>query len=75
MQQKLDDLKLSVIPIPGHFPTETIVVQSKTAKPRPCITFPHGGPHSASTTGFALWPTSFALDGCASLPRSQSREA
>ena len=68
MRQKLDDLKVSVIPIPDRFPTEAIVVQSKTAKSRPCITLPHGGPHSASTTGFALWPTSFALDGCACLP-------
>ncbi|KAG9308672.1 Alpha/Beta hydrolase protein [Chiua virens] len=68
VQEKLDDLILSVIHIPDRYPVETIVLQSKkameTGAPKPyCITFPHGGPHSVYTTSFLPLVTALALEG------------
>ncbi|GJE89048.1 hypothetical protein PsYK624_051380 [Phanerochaete sordida] len=63
LRQKLDDLVVSVHAVPERFPTETIVVRSKTRKSQPCITMPHGGPHSASSTAFFAASTAFAVEG------------
>ena len=78
MQEALDDLALSVIPIPDRYPAETIVLQSKKAKaidsPKPyCITFPHGGPHYADTTRFLPLATALAVEGCEPPCESLSR--
>ncbi|EKM52425.1 uncharacterized protein PHACADRAFT_211679 [Phanerochaete carnosa HHB-10118-sp] len=63
LRRRLDDLAISIHAIPGRYPVETIVVRSKTQKSRPCITVPHGGPHSGITTAFAPWFSSFAAEG------------
>lgn len=66
VQRKLSSLVTAIVPVPEHHPTETIVLRTGTAASTPCITLPHGGPHSASSTTFNAWATTFALDGCES---------
>ena len=59
------------MPIPDREPFETILVQPKSrdSTPRtilPLITFPHGGPHTATSTAFSPTTTALALEGCES---------
>ncbi|KAJ3537442.1 hypothetical protein NM688_g6689 [Phlebia brevispora] len=63
LQSKLDTLSTSIIPIPDHHPTEIILLRSGGAASAPCITLPHGGPHSTMTTAFNAWTSTFALEG------------
>ncbi|KAG0694260.1 Alpha/Beta hydrolase protein [Suillus ampliporus] len=73
-EKALSDLTASIIPIGARPPTETLVIQSKKLSSRPgpkpvCVTFPHGGPHSTSTTAFSPANAALALEGYAlSLP-------
>ncbi|KIM65541.1 hypothetical protein SCLCIDRAFT_22710 [Scleroderma citrinum Foug A] len=66
LQQALDRLSASIIPIPHRYPTETIVIQSKesTEEQKPtCVTIIHGGPHTTSTTAFTPAVLALALEG------------
>ncbi|KIJ61708.1 hypothetical protein HYDPIDRAFT_115515 [Hydnomerulius pinastri MD-312] len=68
MQEALEDLTISVVPIPDRYPTEAVILRSKKASavlgPKPyCVTFPHGGPHGVSTTSFAPSVAALALEG------------
>ena len=69
VQQAIDCLDASVIPIPDRYPVETIVIQSKElvqgTKPI-CLTIPHGGPHATSMTSFTPNVLAYALEGCES---------
>ncbi|KAF9474509.1 alpha/beta-hydrolase [Pholiota conissans] len=63
----LSAIKASIIPIPGRPFVETIVIQGKkeelsSGKP-PCITSPHGGPHSTTSTAFSPNTTALVLEG------------
>ncbi|KAG1744584.1 Alpha/Beta hydrolase protein [Suillus paluster] len=67
-ENALSDLTASIILIGARPPTETLVIQSKTLSsrigPKPvCVTFPHGGPHSTSTTAFTPANAALALEG------------
>ncbi|KAG6844248.1 hypothetical protein H0H87_008462 [Tephrocybe sp. NHM501043] len=67
LEEELSSLRVSVIPIPGRYPTETIVIQSAVAPEnkrdiRPCITMPHGGPHGTTTTAFYPAYAALALE-------------
>ncbi|KAH7911153.1 Alpha/Beta hydrolase protein [Hygrophoropsis aurantiaca] len=67
LRSALEKLDVSIIPVPGQYPTETIIIQSKQSdesksKP-PCITIPHGGPHATSTTAFSPGTTALVLEG------------
>ncbi|KIJ61731.1 hypothetical protein HYDPIDRAFT_95961 [Hydnomerulius pinastri MD-312] len=66
VQEALDGLSASIIPIPNRHPIETIVIKSKEPvegyKPI-CLTIPHGGPHAASTTAFTPSVVAYALEG------------
>ncbi|KAF5347238.1 hypothetical protein D9756_009923 [Leucocoprinus leucothites] len=64
----LQSIKTSIHPVPGRYPTETIVIrsvgdESTPAKSPPLITVPHGGPHGATTTAFAAGTTALVLEG------------
>ncbi|KAJ4480865.1 Alpha/Beta hydrolase protein [Lentinula aciculospora] len=67
LQTRLDSLTIKIVPIPNQYPTETILVQHKSAlqvqKILPCITLPHGGPHGASTVTFSPSTCFLALEG------------
>ncbi|KIK66347.1 hypothetical protein GYMLUDRAFT_38158 [Collybiopsis luxurians FD-317 M1] len=67
LQEKLDSLTVKVVPIPGRFPAETILIQHKSAveekKILPCITMPHGGPHAAESITFNPVTVAYALEG------------
>ncbi|KAG1725352.1 alpha beta-hydrolase [Suillus paluster] len=63
-----NDLTASIIPIGARPPTESLVIQSKklSSEPGPksvCVTIPHGGPHSSSTTTFSPATAALALEG------------
>ncbi|KAG1727233.1 hypothetical protein EDB19DRAFT_2042887 [Suillus lakei] len=67
-EEALNDLIPSIIPITARSPTETLVIQSKTSTsgsgPKPvCVTIPHGGPHTTSTTAFVPGYAALALEG------------
>ncbi|KAG1869403.1 hypothetical protein DFJ58DRAFT_63441 [Suillus subalutaceus] len=68
IKETLDDLTLSIIHITTRTPTETLLIQSKKAstsggsKPV-CVTIPHGGPHTTSTTAFVPAVVALALEG------------
>jgi acylaminoacyl-peptidase len=71
-KEALDDLTPSIIPITARGPTESLLIQSKKASasgsPKPvCVTIPHGGPHTTSTTAFTPSVVALALQGCTSL--------
>ncbi|KAJ8488955.1 hypothetical protein ONZ45_g13762 [Pleurotus djamor] len=62
----LNDVTVTVHPIHGRFPAETIVYKPKTTDPShvpPLITIPHGGPHSTTTTAFNAGTVALALEG------------
>ncbi|KAK7684467.1 hypothetical protein QCA50_012414 [Cerrena zonata] len=63
LRSRLDSLKTTVIPIPDRQPIETIVLGPKDASLQPCITIPHGGPHSAMSTTFSAIYATLALEG------------
>ncbi|KAG2068544.1 alpha beta-hydrolase [Suillus decipiens] len=68
IKEALDDLSPSIIPITTRPPTETVLIQSKKAStgggPKPvCVTIPHGGPHTTSTTAFVPAIVALALEG------------
>ncbi|KAE9401852.1 alpha/beta-hydrolase [Gymnopus androsaceus JB14] len=67
LQTCLDSLTVKVVPIPERFPTETILVQHRSAlreqKILPCITIPHGGPHGAETIALSASTVCLALEG------------
>lgn len=63
LTQRLEDLDVAIHAVPNRYPTETIVVRSKSQKSQPCITMPHGGPHSVMSTAFSAASTSFAVEG------------
>ncbi|KAF9074357.1 Alpha/Beta hydrolase protein [Rhodocollybia butyracea] len=65
LQVLLDSLEVKIVPIPGRFPTETILVQHKSADKNtpPCITMPHGGPHGTEIVAFSPPIVSLALEG------------
>lgn len=67
-KEALDDLTPSIIPITARGPTESLLIQSKKASasgsPKPvCVTIPHGGPHTTSTTAFTPSVVALALEG------------
>jgi acylaminoacyl-peptidase len=67
-KEALDGLTSSIIPITARAPTESLLIQSKKALtsggPKPvCVTIPHGGPHTTSTTAFTPSVVSLALEG------------
>ncbi|KAJ3573227.1 hypothetical protein NP233_g2564 [Leucocoprinus birnbaumii] len=64
----LQSIRTSIHPIPGRYPTETIVVRSvnedsSPTKSSPLVTVPHGGPHGASTTAFSAANSALVLEG------------
>ncbi|KAH7927715.1 alpha beta-hydrolase [Leucogyrophana mollusca] len=64
--EALNGLKHSVVSIPERYPTDVLVIQPKEVPPGPkpiCITYPHGGPHSTSTTAFSPAAIALALEG------------
>ncbi|KAF8995396.1 Alpha/Beta hydrolase protein [Cyathus striatus] len=67
VQDALSGVRFSVVPIAGHHPTETLVVQPPITMLAngipPCITAPHGGPHAATTTAFSAATTALVLEG------------
>ncbi|KAJ3762531.1 Alpha/Beta hydrolase protein [Lentinula raphanica] len=67
LQSRLDTLTVKIVPIPNRFPTETILVQHKSAlrdqEILPCITIPHGGPHGASVVAYTASVCFLALEG------------
>ncbi|KAG2127690.1 hypothetical protein DEU56DRAFT_820074 [Suillus clintonianus] len=67
-KEALDGLTSSFIPITTRYPTETLVIRSKTltsgSGPKPvCLTIPHGGPHATSTSAFVPGGAALALEG------------
>lgn len=68
VEKALSELRASVITIPGRSPTETIVIQAvnppNAGEIPPCITAPHGGPHTTTTTSFSAEAAALALEGC-----------
>ncbi|KAG2344168.1 alpha/beta-hydrolase [Suillus weaverae] len=67
VKEALNDLTPSIIPITARAPTESLLIQSKKAstsghKPV-CVTIPHGGPHTTSTTAFVPGVVALALEG------------
>ncbi|KAI0041885.1 alpha/beta-hydrolase [Auriscalpium vulgare] len=64
VEEALESVKSSIIPVPDRYPVETIVIESKApASPPPLLTFIHGGPHGASNTAFTPSLTALALEG------------
>ncbi|TCD66245.1 hypothetical protein EIP91_001608 [Steccherinum ochraceum] len=64
LKHRLSALELSIVPIDGHFPVETIVLKDKEAHlPLPCVSVIHGGPHGSCPTGFFASTTALALEG------------
>ncbi|KAI0266234.1 alpha/beta-hydrolase [Gloeopeniophorella convolvens] len=63
VQNALDELKASILPIPDRYPVETIVFEPKQQKSQPLLSFIHGGPHGQIPTAFAPALAAFALEG------------
>ncbi|KAF9491956.1 alpha/beta-hydrolase [Pleurotus eryngii] len=60
----LQTLHVSIVPIPGRYPTETVVYKGKDlGTTPPLITIPHGGPHYTPTTAFSASTIALALEG------------
>ncbi|KAL4260391.1 peptidase S9C family protein [Pleurotus pulmonarius] len=64
VERALKTLDVSIMPIPGRYPTETVVYKSRDAGATPpLITVPHGGPHYTPTTAFSAATIALALEG------------
>ena len=67
VEEALSTIRTSIVSIPNREPFETILVQPNLPKTiPPLITFPHGGPHQATSTAFSPSITALALEGCKS---------
>jgi len=64
VERSLSSLESFIVSVPDRFPVETIVIKQRNpSKVLPTITFPHGGPHSATSTGFHAAQAAYALAG------------
>ncbi|TFK48157.1 alpha/beta-hydrolase [Heliocybe sulcata] len=60
----LSSLESYVVSVPDRFPVETIVIKQRNpGKILPTITYPHGGPHSASSSAFQASLAAYVLAG------------
>jgi acylaminoacyl-peptidase len=66
VRKLFDTLEVSVIKVPGRHPTEIIVTRPKSddGEVLPCVTCPHGGPHSSFGVEFNPFMLTIALQGC-----------
>ncbi|KAI0247998.1 alpha/beta-hydrolase [Lactifluus subvellereus] len=59
----LRELRAAVLPIPGRYPVETILIEPKRRKSQPLMTVIHGGPHVQVPTAFSPTLAAYALQG------------
>jgi hypothetical protein len=60
----ISNLEGEAIDIRGHEPAQTTYVKVSEEENQPMITWPHGGPHSVTASGFSPEVVAFALCGC-----------
>lgn len=50
--------------MPNCEPVQTIYLKTRGEETKPLITFPHGGPHVATSSIFSVEAVAFVLSGC-----------